>query len=265
MPDTQSVEPLMDLRLAYLRAVAKAWQDSAYRDTLLAAKDIQPMLQELGMKSWWPNLDFRVVNNPLPAQQTRWDPVQTLGWVGQDDRFEIALPQAPKDPAQAAIALAAYYQQFPDVMGPLRSAVAASSNTGSSNLLGGAVNPDLGIPGGGPDSLLAFGGVVLRAVALGWHDPAFLSQLIGAGNEAELVLSQWLGYNNPFNFQIRFVAAPSFTWDADKGAWNGISGDLPEVKNAIVLNYPNAPEDQGLRPIALTSYNNTGPAYPFTC
>ena len=35
--------------------------------------------------------------------------------------------------------------------------------------------------------------------------------------------------------------------------------------NGIRLNYPTAPVEVELRPIALTSYNNTGPAYPFTC
>jgi hypothetical protein len=32
-----------------------------------------------------------------------------------------------------------------------------------------------------------------------------------------------------------------------------------------VLNYPVAPEQQDMWAIALTSYNNTGDAYPFTC
>ncbi|MFT3856939.1 MAG: BMA_0021/BMA_0022 family TOMM bacteriocin [Aquabacterium sp.] len=264
MPDTQSVEPLLDLRLAYLRAVAKAWQDSAYRDALLAAKDIQPMLQKLGMNAWWPNLRFQLVNDKLPAMQTHWDPVQTSGWVGRDDAFVIALPQAPKDPAQAAIALAAYYQQFPDVMGPMVSLSGATTSTDTG--LKGALPTGLGIPGGGPDSLLAFGGVVLRAIALAWHDATFHEQLTASPN-AEAVLSQWLGYNNPFNFIIRFESNPDFTWDAVNGRWNGLATDTSPgvVQNAIVLNYPNAPDDEGLRPIALTSYNNTGPAYPFTC
>jgi ribosomally synthesized peptide (two-chain TOMM family) len=263
MPDTQSVEPLLDLRLAYLRAVAKSWEDSAYREQMLASPDIQPMLRQLGMKANWPNLRFQIVNDKLPANQTRWDPVQTGGWIGLDDAFEIALPQAPKDPAQAAMALAAYYQIFPDVMGPLAPAEAESGGG-----LKGAMPTGLGIPGGGPDSLLAFGGVILRAVALGWHDPAFLEQLLKTQPDATSVLSQWFGYNCPFNFQIRFVRAPEFTWDADKGQWNGLASDgtaPAPVKNAIVLNYPIAPDDTGLRPIALTSYNNTGPAYPFTC
>mgnify|MGYP006185322957 CR=1 FL=1 len=69
-----------------------------------------------------------------------------------------------------------------------------------------------------------------------------------------------------FNFQVRFIPTPRFTWDAAQQQWNGMTGDeATRVKNAIVLNYPVAPDDQGIHPIALTAYNNTGPAYPFTC
>jgi len=107
---------------------------------------------------------------------------------------------------------------------------------------------------------------VLRAIALAWHDTTFYKQLVDASPDASPVLSQWLGYNNPFNFQVRFIPTPQFTWDATTSSWNGLSSDsASRVKNVIVLNYPNAPSDEGLRPIALTSYNNTGPAYPFTC
>lgn len=265
MPDTQSVEPLLDLRLAYLRAIAKSWQDSQYRDAMLAAPDIQPMLQQLGMKAYWPNLRFRIVNDKLPANQTHWDPVQTSGWIGRDDAFEIALPQAPSDPGQAAMALAAYYQSFPDVMGPLGT-VSTSTGTSGDPVIEGALPTGLGIPGGGPDSLLAFGGLVLRAVALAWHDSAFRKQLVETTPDASSVLSQWLGYNNPFNFQVRFIPTPQFTWDAINGRWNGVASDsASRVTNVIVLNYPNPPADESIRPIALTSYNNTGPAYPFTC
>ena len=36
-----------------------------------------------------------------------------------------------------------------------------------------ALPTDLGIPGCGPDSMPAFGGLVLRAIALAWTDPNF--------------------------------------------------------------------------------------------
>jgi ribosomally synthesized peptide (two-chain TOMM family) len=48
--------------------------------------------------------------------------------------------------------------------------------------------------------------------------------------------------------------------DHDKDKWK-----YPHPTNMIVLNYPEWPENSALWPIALTSYNNTGDAYPFTC
>ena len=79
------------------------------------------------------------------------------------------------------------------------------------------------------------------------------------------MLSQWLGYNNPFNFFLRFSTNSALSWDSAKGQWNLNNADGSLIKNAIVLNYPNPPEENKLWPIALTSYNNTGSAYPFTC
>lgn len=127
-----------------------------------------------------------------------------------------------------------------------------------------ALPTDLGIPGCGPDSMPAFGGLVLRAIALAWTDPNFKEALLyPPSGDASAVLSQWLGYNSPFNFKIKFVTNPGLNWDGEK--WNLDDSNGKPIKNRIVLNYPNAPKDKALQPIALTSYNNTGPAYPFTC
>lgn len=60
-----------------------------------------------------------------------------------------------------------------------------------------ALPTDLGIPGCGPDSMPAFGGLVLRAIALAWTDPDFKEALLyPPGGDASSVLSQWLGYTN---------------------------------------------------------------------
>ena len=185
----------------------------------------------------------------------------TAGWIGPDDAFVIVLPQAPA--SNASEALAAYYQQFPNFMGSSAQFEASEVTPG---LLGGGLPTGLGIPGGGPDSLLAFGGVVLRAIALAWQSPEFHAELTrDDGADKANVLSQWLGYNNPFNFKILFTTNSAFTWDAAKGEWNLKNANDSLIKNGIRLNYPTAPVEVELRPIALTSYNNTGPAYPFTC
>ena len=262
MTQRQSAEPLLEFRLAYLRAIARSWQDDAYRRELLDQEDIQPLLhRDFGLPTLWPLLDIGLYLNSDPALRAEWKPMLTAGWIGPDDAFVIVLPQAPF--SHATEALAAYYQLFPNFMG---SAAAFDKPEKSVGPPQGALPTGLGIPGGGADSLLAFGGLVLRAIALAWQSPEFLGDLTRdpSGDKAP-VLSQWLGYNNPFNFQIRFVTNPQLTWDAARGEWNLKTADGSPIKNAIQLNYPQAPAEEGMRAIALTSYNNTGSAYPFTC
>jgi ribosomally synthesized peptide (two-chain TOMM family) len=260
----QSGEPMLEFRLAYLRAVARAWQDSAYRDQLLGLQDIQPTLvKDFSLTTVWPRLNIALYRSDDTSQQALWKPDLTAGWIGPDDIFQIVLPEKPS--RNATEALARYYQVFPDFMGPVGT-VDGGFTPPPVGMVGAALPTGLGIPGGGPDSMLAFGGVVLRAIALAWESHAFKSQLLDPTlSTAAPVLSQWLGYNNPFNFAIRFVANPAFTWNADAGEWNMTNPDGSAIKNGIVLNYPNAPAEGPLWPIALTSYNNTGSAYPFTC
>ena len=252
-----SNEPLLDFRLAYLRAVARSWNDLRFRDRLLAESDIQPILnEEFGLPSRWVHLNVRLDNSSDKAQQTQWRPELTERWIGRDDVFVIALPQAPSI-ANAAEGLAAYYQQFPALMGP---AVAVESAASRAQIL------PMGTPDAGAESLLAFGSVVLRAIALSWKSDQFLKALTDPElQDATPVLSQWLGYNNPFNFQLRFMVNRHFTWSPQSGTWNMAEPDGKPIKNEIVLNYPVAPADETMWPIALTSYNDTGNAYPFTC
>lgn len=264
MTQRQTAEPLLEFRLAYLRAIARSWQDDAYRRELLDQEDIQPLLhRDFGLPTLWPLLDINLYVNGNPGLRAEWKPMLTAGWIGPDDAFAIVLPQAPST-AHASEALAAYYQLFPNFMGS-----AAAFDKSPDKPVGppqGALPTGLGIPGGGADSLLAFGGLVLRAIALAWQSPEFLADLTrDPETDKAPVLSQWLGYNNPFNFEIRFTRNPQFTWDATRGAWNLKNADGSPIKNTIQLNYPQAPAEEGLRAIALTSYNNTGSAYPFTC
>lgn len=269
----QNGEPLLEFRLAYLRAIARSWQSEAYRDKLVDLNDIQPeLVKEFGLRTVWPNLNIALFRSDIPAKQTQWKPELTAGWIGLDDQFHIVLPQAPAE-AEASEALARFYQIYPDFLGPVASVSMSKEHQApvtndlehAHTMVSAAMPTGLGIPGGGPDSLLAFGGVVLRAIALAWTEPQFKAELLHpAGGDAAAVLSQWLGYNNPFNFQIHFVDSPALTWT--DGKWNLRNPETGElIKNKIVLNYPNAPTPASLQPIALTSYNNTGEAYPFTC
>ncbi|MBN8752997.1 MULTISPECIES: BMA_0021/BMA_0022 family TOMM bacteriocin [Variovorax] len=258
----QNADPLLEFRLAYLRGVARSWQDDAYRVELLEQRDIQPLLhRDFGLPTLWPQLDISLYQSADPRKRAEWKPMLTAGWIGPDDAFVIVLPQAPA--SNASEALAAYYQQFPNFMGSSAQFEASEVPPG---LLGGGLPTGLGIPGGGPDSLLAFGGVVLRAIALAWQSPEFHAELTrDDGADKANVLSQWLGYNNPFNFEIRFATNSAFTWNSATSQWNQTNPDGSAIKNSIQLNYPSAPEEKDMWAIALTSYNNTGSAYPFTC
>jgi ribosomally synthesized peptide (two-chain TOMM family) len=251
-----SRDPLLNFRLAYLRAIARSWSDPDFRKSLLEAPDIQCLLKQ-NLRSFWPHLAIRVQVDPDPRKQTRWLPEETAGWIGPCDKFVITLPKKP-DSDEIEV-LAAYYQWFPDLMGPT-SDVPTSGQ-------GQDIDEGLGIPGGEKGSLLAFGGVVLRALALAWHDEQFMQELTTDEKlqpDAAPVLSKWLGYNNPFNFFLLFQEDQNetFRWDPSKKKLQVTEKDKP---NTIVLNLPVAPDDAKIWPIALTSYNNTGPAYPFTC
>lgn len=262
-PKRQVAEPLLEFRLAYLRAVARSWQDDAYRRELLDQSDIQPMLQrDFGLPTVWPQLDVRLFQDPNPDMRAEWKPMLTSGWVGPDDSFIIVLPQAPSS-SHAAEALAAYYQLFPNFMG---GAVSFDAPEGAPGMMKAALPTGLGIPGGGEGSLLAFGGLVLRVISLAWQSPEFLFDVTREPDvDKAPELSQWLGYNNPFNFKILFTTNPAFTWDAANGEWNLNNANGSPIKNGILLNYPNAPQEESMQAIALTSYNNTGDPYPFTC
>jgi ribosomally synthesized peptide (two-chain TOMM family) len=259
--------PLLDFRLAYLRAIARSWHDTAYREELLMQRDIQPMLnRDFGLKSVWPLLDVAIHRIDDPGQRTVWKSHLTGGWTGLNDAFGIVMPQRPA--ANASEALAAYYQFFPDFMGPVGvfAEQQAHSPVPSSAVTGLSALDEVGSLGGGPESMLAFGGVVLRAIAMAWESEEFLRELTRPDqSDATPVLSQWLGYNNPYNFFVRFAVNPDFVWDVERGAWNLKNADGSTIKNSVVLNYPVAPAAEASWPIALTSYNHTGSAYPFTC
>jgi ribosomally synthesized peptide (two-chain TOMM family) len=243
-------DPLIQLRLAYLRAVARSWRDAEFRQQLTTAADVQTLLQQhCGLCVDWPNLAIRVRDSNPPL---RWNPLQVGGWMGPDDEFEIALPGAPQNEAERTEALTAYYQRFPTLMGVAVSVTPHAKFLAASAGSGGADVPTSAV-------LLPFGAVILRAIALSWANPSFRDELLAA-SDARTVLSQYFGYNSPFNFRVRFHAceAPS----CRNGAW-----EFAWLQNRIVLNYPQVPplQDKALWPVALTAYNDTGPAYPFTC
>lgn len=252
------INPLMKLRLAYLRLIAESWRDDDLKNDIIHGKDIFTLLKDYGFHSPWKHLELVLVHDE--HKKTEWHPSETSGWIGSDDTFIINIPKKPEDVEQHARALAAYYQLFPTLFG--LSGEEKEEDHGFS----GALPLDLGV-----DSavFLEFGALTLRAIALAWGNQTFLDELatpMGAQpKDAKPALGRWLGYNAPWNFDIHFIIDPQFRWKSDQkkkhsqGHYTGIP------KNSIVLHYPVKPEKEQFHAIALTSYNCTGPAYPFSC
>lgn len=253
----QMISPLMRLRLAYLRVIAKSWRDKEFKKSIVNTGDIFETLKEYGFDSPWEYLEFHLVDD---EPKTMWKPMETAGWIGSNDRFVLYIPAKPDETNCPEQALASYYQMFPTLFGPTRF-----GPSGQEIALKQSLNYDLGV---GPEPFLEFGAVTLRAIALAWENPEFRQDLAtkngSARKEAKTALSRWLGYTCPWNFDINFVEHPDFTWQPESGntgAWN--LNKIP--KNIIELHYPEKPEEEQFYAIALTSYNATGPAYPFSC
>ena len=234
----------MKLRLAYLSAIADSWANDEIRDKLVNANDILPILNsDYRFDSPWKCVELHIVDDE--DQKTEWKPAETAGWIGANDEFILNVPNIPEQNQQVQ-ALTAYYEIFPTLFGSQKTKDPEDKHP---------LPTELGANAG---PFLEFGGVNLRAIALAWKNQKFLKELTLEGQkDASPVLSKYLGYRSPWNFSLRYKNISDFKWNGK--SWDGIP------KNIIKLHYPRKPEDEQIRPIALTSYNNTGPAYPFSC
>jgi len=273
-------EPLLQFRLAYLRFLARTWRDFDFKKKIFHSENdglitdcIQPTLYKyFACPTQWPNLKVQIFESNKLKQMVRWSEKNAVGWIGPNDKFEIILPKCPTQTNYMADALAAYYQIFPTILGPACTYPPAESQP----LVANSVEPSaMGIPGGGPGSFLAFGSVILRAVMLSWKNSEFCGELTDT-EDAVPILAKWFGFNMPFNFSIKFKSDLSSDFEGyydnknDKWIWKTWKeerdGTRSPIKwNHVILNYPTCPGDEDVRPAALVSYNNTGPAYPFTC
>ncbi len=250
------VNQLMNFRLAYLRAIAKAWNDEGFKEILTTTENLleseDPVILELFSNVHLGNISVKIID--YEENPSEWHPKKAAGWIGPDDYFHINLPGTPHVEEQAQ-ALAAYYELFPTIFGAGNNEEEIETED-RKPVVGGPLPQGLGVD---PESFLDFGGVTLRAVALAWNDKTFLDELTKDNlKDKTPVLSKYLGYNNPWNFNILFNYCDDFTW-------NGASWSDSFPNNRVVLHYPRKPDDISYEAIALTSYNNTGPEYPFSC
>jgi ribosomally synthesized peptide (two-chain TOMM family) len=255
-----STSNLVDFRTTYLRAIAQAWVDPAFLNELATPGGGAKALDDFfGYR--WPWADLTLTFRKHGAE---WNPAETGGWFGTlRDAIVVHAPLSPArvkglGPADHTRAIAAYYQQRPTFLGPNGKGGAGDANAASGTPgHGGPLNLQAYDPGlGSWDSFLHLGAATFRAMALAWHNETFRHELCDNSVRA---LEGWLGYNSPWNFKIQFVDA------SDECVWNHAKNQWALVPNELVLWLPRPPADEGIRPIALTAYNNTGEAYPFTC
>ncbi|AJR08508.1 hypothetical protein C9J03_21565 [Photobacterium gaetbulicola] len=253
-----SFKSIVSFRTAYLKAVAKSWNDEQFKIGLLeennnileweAFIDLLPNKKPLP----WTAKVFVFIPEPLEngfPLNTRWMPGPTAGWFGINDEFVINLPPAPEDPAEYASAIAAYNQMFPTLMG-------TTDDSDSEGLSEDFVN---------------FSCALLQGISLCWatkgngggsSTPDFAEQLELHGLDA---LTSLVGFVNPWGFNIKFKQAPEEAmWDKENQRWCGLY-------NEVKLNYPAPPKsvdgftDDAIKAIALAQYNSDGMQYPFTC
>ncbi len=286
------VNALMAFRLVYLRAVAKAWEDDNFKNQLLERETVlerrtifNSLKSEFLFVNPWKHVNISMIDDG----DTKWDPEATAGWVGPNNSFVIYLPEKPL--GHESEALAAYYELFPTLFGgektieQKKAEIDRDEGDAEIEEMGDDDRPDASLPlglGVGPDNFLEFGALTLRAIALAWNEQkvidgvvtspeeGFLLELLDASKplddaqekyrDATSILGKYLGYNNPWNFGLSFETAPDFTWDVNNRRWENVPNNL------VILHFPNPPsKKEELWPIALTSYNNTGPEYPFSC
>jgi len=249
---------LIEFRVTYMRAIAKAWSDPTFKASLLKWKRDDTKdhpLKELGFnpRDHWPKLEVEFVETG-----GTWKPHTTGGWYSSGEVGETLTLRLPLDPAYAfpkndkgqwTEALAGFYQRYPTLFGTKDKGLDTQSYL-----------TDLG----STQPFFDFAGVIVRALALAWNDELFRGQL--TENAANALLG-WLGYTFPWGIPLKIVPTTKPQWVC-RSRKKGTYFDWDHLEpNTLTLAIPQKPNDSDpmILPIALAAYNNTGPAYPFTC
>lgn len=106
------------------------------------------------------------------------------------------------------------------------------------------------------ESLLEFQEVYLRAVALAWKDAEFLAEI---QKDARQALANYFGYICPWNLDLEFeqVTGDEFAYKPGH--------EIKVPLNTITVGIPKKPALVEQEAVALAAYNDSGPAYLFTC
>jgi ribosomally synthesized peptide (two-chain TOMM family) len=228
--------------------------------------------------------EVRLVFNTNSVTDESYGPLFTLGlgWFGTEyDGFLTKIPCPPPEPVAMSNALTQYYQVFPTMFGVPTTELPMTEPNGRPNRNDKKVNKrfqdlaksvdgggnsceSLGI--GGAESFLVYGSLVIQVISLAWTDPNFRNQLLNTTHPTVApLLGGYFKFHNPWNFNLRFAldpSSPDYRSNNPEKAWGKY---VKSIKNEIELNFPHPPTNTRLWPAAITSYNATGPAYPFSC
>ena len=257
--------PFPGLRYAYLRAIARAWNDSQFLDELVAAGDdgLQ-FLEELYNFKFRYDVIFRMSADA--KRRPNWDPNVYSGWWGSGDLFKMSLPGKPKrdvQQSQYADILTRYLAEFPTMLGKriLDLGVSAADET-----------PKRFVPGA-PPSFAEFGIVTGRIIAATWRNRAYGELCFNASPAQTVqVINNSMDYTYPWNFAMKFEQHDPAPSPDDEAEFEEYWATFPRTKIVVHIPYPPTTEQDGKRvphpavqPVALAAYNGTGVQYPFTC
>ncbi|WP_437576229.1 BMA_0021/BMA_0022 family TOMM bacteriocin [Sorangium sp. So ce887] len=283
-----STNKLMEFRVTYLRAIAKAWAEPDFENKLLN-NPTRTLLDYFGF-DWgmWENAcTLQIVSTGRsPGRFDRRGntastelPPMRFEWIGDEwvwsknllDSMTMYLPlTAPSTEAtEQAMALADYYRQRASLFsddwgteyGPIGKkpvAIAPAVGTQSNSPVGGFVPTDQGFE--------AFKVVLLAAIAKAWASEDFKQMLL---IDSAAAMQTIRGYKLPWNMNICIMNDDGASWTKPDA-----SSDPPSQgqsywtfsrPHTLTLYLPTAPSDENAEPVALAVYNATGAEYPFTC
>lgn len=195
-----------------------------------------------------------------------WKPEVTAGWYDGMDNMILYLPDLPKK--EKSESLAAYYHLRPHLF---RIPIFGGEHQ--------SLHTDLGDDMGDFSALSA---VLIRAMAMMSSDgevaKKLREKLITQGGipeqtgqtsgKALQAMEFFMGYRYPWSINIIIKEDVNARWEKEKKkktkkkTWQDLTPDK------LILGVPNKPGEEkhlDIEPIALTTYNQTGPQYPFTC
>lgn len=241
-------------RAAYLKVLAQAWNNPAYKACLTDGRNLLEwsgfLKFLLGNENCYSN-NFKdgeyalapgksasdVYRLPWSAKVTvmvnaegpAYEPLITAGWMGPDDTFGVVIPPAPDDPKDYSMAIAAYLQQFPTLLGYVQDKSGINQwefDSGEPNFLAFSNMYAQGIPFCWSDLSVAqlrdqmagnmkvlnripsenhtFAYLLTNAL---FNDQGILTLAENHEHRGAYTLSKYFGFNNPWNFKFLFMDA----------------------------------------------------------